>query len=722
MLMRRELLPESSHLQSSGTHTGTALAEEGRRPAVSHWNTVTADPGDCLLKVEGLRVSFRTAAREVDIIDGLDFELRRGEVVAVVGESGSGKSVSALAIMGLLPPFARVSAGRVLFQGRNLLELDAEGMRRLRGKDIGMVFQDPMSALNPVLTIGEQIAEPLRLHLGMSHQQARARVLELLNMVGIADAESRIDLYPHEFSGGMRQRVMIAIALACQPSLLIADEPTTALDVTIQAQILELLKNLADRLGIALMLITHNLGVVARYADRVLVMYGGQLVEQGLADTLFHHPRHMYTLGLLRCVPRLEGDIRGKLAEIPGLPPDPREMPPGCRFAPRCPQRIDVCRNEARLVATDVGSASRCHRVTDLAAGSIGWPEPAPGASLIENVPASTHGPAAVGSPAAMPLLEARDLTRVFNVKQGMWGKRRQVTAVRQVNFSLDRGETLGVVGESGCGKSTLARMVLRLDRPSAGQILFGGHDITNLGHRLLRPVRRRMQVVFQDPAASLNPRMTIGQIIGEPMRVHGLVRGDAEEQERVIDLLRQVGLRAELYGRYSHQISGGQRQRVGIARALALDPSLIVCDEAVSALDVSVQAQVVNLLADLQQQRGLAYLFIAHDLALVRRISNRVMVMYLGRVVEYGSREHIYAQPTHPYTRLLLEAVPGTDPREERKRAPILIQGDLPSPFAPPDGCAFRTRCPRATADCARAVPQLREVTSGHYVACDRV
>ena len=666
-----------------------------------------------LLQISNLKVEFQSERRPIEVISGVDFDVGRGEVVAVVGESGSGKSVSALAIMGLLPHFARVSAGRVMFDGRNLLELDAEAMRQLRGRDIGMIFQDPMSALNPVLTIGEQITEPLRLHLGMSPAQARDRALELLGLVGIAEGESRLEQYPYEFSGGMRQRVMIAIALACGPKLLIADEPTTALDVTIQAQILALMKDLAQRLGIALLIITHNLGIVARYADRVLVMYAGQLVEQGTADTLFYQPRHMYTMGLLRCVPQLQGDHQARLVEIDGLPPNMKDVPPGCRFAPRCPQRLEVCAEPIAPRITDVQSLSRCVRADDLAQGRIAW-------AAVSSEPPRPASPAAALSVA--PLLQVDAVSRAFRVRRGVFGKLRTVHAVSSVSLQVAPGETLGVVGESGCGKSTLARMVLRLDRPTAGRIHFEGADITDLGHTQLRPVRQRMQVVFQDPSASLNPRKTLGQIIGEPLRVHGLSRDAADTRDQVMALLQRVGLRSDFHDRYSHQISGGQRQRVGIARALALKPSFIVCDEAVSALDVSVQAQVVNLLGDLQRQDGLAYLFIAHDLALVRHISTRVMVMYLGRVVEQGPRDALYDAPLHPYTQLLLDAVPTTDPHHERQRRTALIQGELPSPFAPPSGCAFRTRCPRAIADCAAAVPPLREARPGHFVACIRV
>ncbi|MGE4336743.1 MAG: dipeptide ABC transporter ATP-binding protein [Pigmentiphaga sp.] len=663
-----------------------------------------------LLKVEQLHVAFQGEEGDTEVISGIDFEVGRGEVVAVVGESGSGKSVTALAVMGLLPRFAQVTQGRVMFEGCNLLELPEESMRQRRGRDIGMIFQDPMSALNPVLTIGDQITEPLRIHLGMSPAKARLRAIELLGLVGIAEPDSRLDQFPYEFSGGMRQRVMIAIALACGPKLLIADEPTTALDVTIQAQILELMKDLAQRLGIALLIITHNLGIVARYADRLLVMYAGQLVEQGAADTLFYTPRHMYTLGLLQCVPHLHGDHQSRLTEIDGLPPNMRRVEPGCRFSPRCPQRRAACAGANQAIRTDVGSLSRCVRSGDLAAGRIGWAGPR----------AEVASGAAAGG-AAGDLLRVQAVSRAFRVRRGVFGSPRTVYAVSDVDFGIAPGETLGLVGESGCGKSTLARMVLRLDRPTSGRIRFEGRDITELGHSQMQAVRRRMQVVFQDPSASLNPRKTIGELIGEPLRVHGITRGREQTIARVMELLQLVGLRTDFFERYSHQISGGQRQRVGIARALALEPSFIVCDEAVSALDVSVQAQVVNLLGDLQQRYGLAYLFIAHDLALVRHISTRVMVMYLGRVVERAPRDALYDAPLHPYTRLLLEAVPTTDPQRERERRHGVIQGELPSPFAPPSGCAFRTRCPLAVAECAVAPPPLREIRPEHFVACIR-
>ena len=653
-------------------------------------------------------MSFQTPKGPLDVVTGVGFEVRRGEVLAVVGESGSGKSVTALSILGLLPKTARIRTGRIRFEGRDLLTPDGQALRELRGKDIAMVFQDPMTALNPVLSIGLQIMEPLRQHLGLSPTAARDRAIELLGMVGITEAATRLEQFPHEFSGGMRQRVMIAIALACGPKLLIADEPTTALDVTIQAQILELMKDLTRRMGISLILITHNLGIVARYADRLMVMYAGQVIEEGDSEKLFAAPHHLYTKGLLSCVPSLSSPLAYKLVEIEGALPSMAQLPVGCRFAPRCPHRAEVCTQATGLRPTDQGTWSACARASEVASGAIDWVAP-------QRLP---H--AVVDAPSQAPaLLQVRQLERKFQVRRSPFGKTRSVSAVDGVSFEIAPGETLGLVGESGCGKTTLARMVLRLDEPTGGQIVFDDSDITHRSQHDLRAVRRHMQVVFQDPSASLNPRKSIRELLAEPLRVHGLAHGEEAISARVAELMSLVGLHPGLADRYSHQISGGQRQRIGIARALAMNPSFIVCDEAVSALDVSVQAQVVNLLEDLQRRYQLAYLFIAHDLAVVRHIATRVMVMYLGKVVEIATRDSLYDDPQHPYTQLLLEAVPLPDPVRERERSPRLIQGELPTPFAPPSGCRFRTRCPRATDQCAQQSPPLQAHGPGHFVAC---
>jgi peptide/nickel transport system ATP-binding protein len=663
-----------------------------------------------LLRVEDLHVHFSTSRGIVRAVEGLSFEVDPGEIVAIVGESGSGKSVSALSIMRLLPRLTgRIPRGTITFKGRNLLKLDEEEMREIRGRDISMIFQEPMTSLNPILTIGMQITEPLRIHLAMTAEQARDRAIELLTLVGITDPERRLEQYPHQFSGGMRQRVMIAIGLACNPSLIIADEPTTALDVTIQAQILELMKDLSRKLNIALIIITHNLGVVARYADRVIVMYASRLVEQGDADDVFHRPRHPYSMGLLRSVPRLDRPRGAKLETIEGLPPNAASPPPGCRFAPRCPYRIPICDTEPALLPTDTGGLSRCHRHGEIAEGKLVWASAAGG---VQDAVLQKRE----------PLLSVRELTKHFSVRGGLRGVSGTVRAVQDVSFDIMPGETLGLVGESGCGKTTVGRLILRLEDPTAGELRFEGADISKATAAEMKAMRRKIQVIFQDPYSSLNPRMTVGQIIGEPLHVYKLVPGRNEEKARVGELLGQVGLRPEMAARYPHQLSGGQRQRVGIARALAMEPSFIVCDEAVSALDVSIQGQIINLLEDLQRRLGLAYLFIAHDLAVVRHISMRVVVMYFGRVMEVADRDAIYREPLHPYTKVLLDAAPVPDPTVEKGREPRLIKGELPSHLSPPPGCVFNTRCPLASEECRQIVPPLEEKRPGHFAACIKV
>jgi peptide/nickel transport system ATP-binding protein len=683
----------------------TPLAEAVRPEAMR-------EPAPVLLEVDDLRVEFATSRGNVRAVDGISYKVRRGEIVALVGESGCGKSVSSLAIMGLLAkPAGRVAGGRILFEGTNLLELSEEEMRKRRGRHISMIFQEPMTSLNPVLTIGLQLMEPLLIHLRMTAKQARARAAELLGLVGITDAERRLDQYPHQFSGGMRQRVMIAIGLACNPKLIIADEPTTALDVTIQAQILELMKDLSRRLNIAMVVITHNLGIVARYADEVNVMYAARIVEHGRAEAIFARPRHPYTLGLLRSVPRLDRPRAEKLATIEGLPPNLLDPPNGCRFAPRCPFKIDVCEADPPLFAVEENHLSACHRAHDLAAG------------LTEKTEPVILGQKLTSLPGEKPILSVRHLSKHFDVRvRGMTGGRAVVRAVDEVSFEIPKGRTLGLVGESGCGKTTVGRTILRLEDPTSGEMDFAGTDLAKVKGGELKRLRTKVQVIFQDPYSSLNPRMTIGDIIAEPLNVYRLSPNRKAARERVADLLTQVGLYPYMAERYPHQLSGGQRQRVGIARALAMEPSFIVCDEPVSALDVSIQGQIINLLEDLQERLGLTYLFIAHDLAVVRHISHRVVVMYLGRVMEIAERDELYENPLHPYTQALLDAAPVPDPEVERARAPRALKGELPSPLSPPSGCVFHTRCPRASAECKAAVPELREVRPGHFAACIKV
>ncbi|MDO8533167.1 MAG: ABC transporter ATP-binding protein [Xanthobacteraceae bacterium] len=667
-----------------------------------------------LLEVENLHVHFVTSRGVVRAVEGISYTVNRGETVAIVGESGCGKSVSSLAIMQLLAkPAGRIVHGRILLEGRNLLDLTDEEMRKVRGRDISMIFQEPMSSLNPVLPIGLQIMEPLFIHLGMNEEEARARAVELLELVGITDAKRRLDQYPHQFSGGMRQRVMIAIALACNPKLIIADEPTTALDVTIQAQILELMKELSRRLGIALVLITHNLGIVARYADRVNVMYAANFIEKGTADEIFLKPAHPYTIGLMRSVPRLDEPRGRRLETIEGLPPDLLAPPVGCRFAPRCPHRIEKCARPIVLRDVGGGHLTACHRADEVVAGKL--------------VTAPPPAPPRIVQPQAhvAPLLEVDRLRKYFHVKIAGGGlfssETATIRAVEDLSLSIAPGETLGLVGESGCGKTTVGRLVLKLEEATAGAIRFNGIDITHRSLRGMRELRRRIQVIFQDPYSSLNPRMTVGEIIGEPLWVYRIVANATRRKERITELLNQVGLFPYMAERYPHELSGGQRQRVGIARALALEPNFIVCDEPVSALDVSIQGQIMNLLEDLQARLGLTYLFIAHDLAVVRHISDRVAVMYLGRLMELADRDELYRTPLHPYTRALLDAAPIPDPRVERARAPRALRGEIPSPLTPPSGCVFHTRCPLADDFCRREIPLVRELQPGHYVACHK-
>ncbi|MGO4384387.1 ABC transporter ATP-binding protein [Specibacter sp. RAF43] len=647
-------------------------------------------PSQHLLEVRDLSVSFPQPGGAVTAVRGVSYHVDKGEFLGIVGESGSGKSVSSLAVMGLLPSSAQVS-GDILFEGRSLLGRSDKELSRLRGEGIAIIFQDPLSALTPVYTIGTQIAEALSLHdKSLSRAAAHARAVELLKVVGIPNPQRRAQAFPHEFSGGMRQRAMIAIAIANNPRLIIADEPTTALDVTIQAQILEVLQTAKDLTGAAVVLITHDLGVVAGNADRIAVMYAGRIVETGTVDEVFHAPSMPYTIGLLRSMPNLATAGHTRLVPLEGRPPLLSNLSPGCPFAPRCPIAVDACRTiEPPLTALgkDPLNSAACLRVDEIVSGALKrgelYPVPAPvaAAERARIVPAS--------------VLAVEGLVRHFPLTKGAVFKQSvgTVRAVDGVSFDIRSGQTLGLVGESGCGKSTTIMEILELARPQAGRITVNGRDVAAMTRTERRALRRDIQVVFQDPMASLDPRLPVQDIVAEPLTVHG-VPAKARLQ-KVREVLELVGLDASMAARYPHEFSGGQRQRIGIARALVTDPKIVVLDEPVSALDVSIQAGVINLLEDLQERLGLSYLFVAHDLAVVRQIADTVAVMYLGRIVESGPSESIFDNPAHPYTRALLSAVPVPDPTVERNRRRIILEGDLPSPTEDITGCNFRTRCP---------------------------
>ncbi|WP_246082945.1 ABC transporter ATP-binding protein [Nonomuraea diastatica] len=682
--------------------------------------------GQPVLSLRDLVVEFTTSAGVVRAVDGMSYDVFGGETLSVVGETGSGKSVSVLAALGLLrtPNLRRVS-GKAMLGDVDLLTLHEPDLRRRLGRDVAMIFQDAISALNPVQRVGHQIAEALRVHdRTLSAAAARTRVVELLDMVGVPHPGTRYDQYPHQFSGGMCQRVMIAMAIANRPKVLIADEPTTALDVSVQAQILDLLRVARQETGAGVVLITHDLGVVAETADRVSVTYGGRIVEAGDVTQIFTRPRHPYTAALLGALPRLD-TASDRLLPIPGQPPDPSELPPGCAFAPRCPisRGRAVC-TELRPEPVPDGSgtgASACHFPDEAASLLTARPdgeqaEPA-GTQEGASEPEDAGAPDAPGEPPAAPVLDIREAMARFPVRSGLLARPSAwVHAVDGVSLRVPAGRTLGLVGESGCGKTTLARLVLRLVEPTGGQIMVDGDDVGKAGRSQLRRIRRRAQMVFQDPYASLNPRLSVGDNVAEPLRLQGVPHGRRRRQ--VADLFTRVGLRPEHADRLPAQFSGGQRQRVAIARALASRPGLLILDEPVSALDVSVQAQVLNLLADLQRASAMAYLFVSHDLAVIRQVADEVAVMYLGRIVESGSVRRVYDDPRHPYTRALLASVPVPDPvgRAGRRRVPL--GGDVPSPVDPPSGCRFRTRCPIAAAVCAEQEPPLRLIAGGH-TAC---
>jgi peptide/nickel transport system ATP-binding protein len=670
-----------------------------------------------LLEIENLTTQIRLRTATIRAVDGVSLSLSAGETLGLVGESGCGKSMTAMSIMRLLPPGGEITGGSVRLNGKDLLALPGSQVRQVRGDEMAMVFQDPMTSLNPTKTVGDQIAEPLQIHRGQSRSAALRRAVDLLGMVGMPKPAERLKDYPHQLSGGLRQRAMIAMALACEPKLLIADEPTTALDVTIQDQILALLGRLTAELGMGLLLITHDMGVIASQADRVMVMYAGRIVESGATGTLFRGARHPYSRALLASIPDLRTDKSKALASIPGLPPNLAHPPEGCRFAPRCSYAQPNCAQEDPLLrGEDPGHEFACFYPVALDAGH-GSAEPA------RTSPAGTtvsgpSGPAEGERSDALLIVE--HAVREFPVTKGiLQRKTASVKAVSDVSLEVRRGQTFGLVGESGCGKTTLGRMMIGLERPDSGTIRFDGEDLSGLGRASLRRRRQHFQLMFQDPYSSLDPRMRVGSILREPLIAQNV--GSRNDRERRIrDLLKEVGLGASAADLYPHEFSGGQRQRIGLARALILEPKLIVADEPVSALDVSIQAQILNLMKRLQSERDLTYVLISHDLSVVRYLADRMGVMYLGKLVETGTAADVYERPAHPYTAGLLRSVPEPDPAKARKDGEAAISGELPSAVNPPSGCRFRTRCPRAQAICAEQEPPMRAFhVASHLAAC---
>ena len=730
-----------------------------------------------LLEIKDLHTDIEIRSGVVRALSGVDLVVNAGETLGVVGESGSGKTMTALSLMGLLPQGGRVSSGSMLLEGEDLTAMPPASVRKLRGTKVGMIFQDPLTSLNPTMKIGLQVCEPLRVHEKMPKKEALARAVEILKRVGMPRPESVISSYPHQLSGGMRQRVMIAMALVCQPRILIADEPTTALDVTTQMQILDLIDELRDEYQMGVILITHDLGVVAGHTDRVSVMYAGRIVETAPTKTLFTEPRHRYTSSLMAALPERALAERTRLFSIPGAPPSLTDLPVGCRFAARCLWATDQCRAgypdlggegahtyacfhpvldddespaalQARLdaerAADEAGADSTDQAGPDCAEGTgAGIADQAgagggegsrsgtgdqAGAGVTEGTSAGSASPVEADGaqgPTAPPtgpaprgtLLDVKEASREYESAGSGFFKRDKgvVSAVDRVSITVRRGETYGLVGESGCGKSTVGRLIAGLEPPSSGAIELDGRDLATLKGRDAVRIHRDVQMMFQDSYAAMDPRMRIDQILAEPMSIQRT--GNAQQiAERIMEILEQVGLTEEILDRYPHEFSGGQLQRIGFARSLTLAPDLIVADEPVSALDVSVQAQVLNLMKDLQEELGLSYLFISHDLAVVQYMADRIGVMYLGRIVEEGPAEEVVANPRHPYTKALIDSIPVPDPAFEHADDAIKLTGEPPSAINPPEGCRFRPRCPFATDECL-AQPPLSG--GGHRVAC---
>ena len=664
-----------------------------------------------LLQINDLHTDIEIRNGVVRALSGVDLHVNPGETLGIVGESGSGKTMTALSLMGLLPQGGKVSSGSIILDGQDLTKMPLHLKRKMRGTKVGMIFQDPLTSLNPTMKIGLQVCEPLRVHEKLSKREALARAVEILKRVGMPRPEVVINNYPHQLSGGMRQRVMIAMALVCKPRILIADEPTTALDVTTQMQILDLIDELRDEYKMGVILITHDLGVVAGHTDRVAVMYAGRIVETAPTKTLFTEPKHRYTSSLMAALPERALAAGTKLFSIPGAPPSLTNLPVGCRFAARCLWATDECRaGYPDLSGDDTHTFSCFHPVQE------GDESPAVLQAKLDST--SAEGVASdVPQISREVLLDVKEASREYESAGSGFFKREKgvVSAVDRVSITVKKGETYGLVGESGCGKSTVGRLIAGLEPPSGGAIELDGRDLAKLKGRDAVRIHRDVQMMFQDSYAAMDPRMRIDQILAEPMSIQKT--GNARQiAERIMEILEQVGLTEEILDRYPHEFSGGQLQRIGFARSLTLAPDLIVADEPVSALDVSVQAQVLNLMKDLQQELGLSYLFISHDLAVVQYMADRIGVMYLGRIVEEGPAHEVVKNPKHPYTKALIDSIPVPDPEFKHDDSAIKLTGEPPSAVNPPEGCRFRPRCPFAGEEC-KVQPMLTDET--HRVAC---
>ena len=664
-----------------------------------------------LLQIKDLHTDIEIRNGVVRALSGVDLHVNPGETLGIVGESGSGKTMTALSLMGLLPQGGKVSSGSIILDGQDLTKMPLHLKRKMRGTKVGMIFQDPLTSLNPTMKIGLQVCEPLRVHEKLSKREALARAVEILKRVGMPRPEVVINNYPHQLSGGMRQRVMIAMALVCKPRILIADEPTTALDVTTQMQILDLIDELRDEYKMGVILITHDLGVVAGHTDRVAVMYAGRIVETAPTKTLFTEPKHRYTSSLMAALPERALAAGTKLFSIPGAPPSLTNLPKGCRFAARCLWATDECRADYPSLSGDENHTFSCfHPVQE------GDESPAVLQAMMDSGKAE-DAVDATGQISHEVLLDVKEASRVYESSGSGFFKRDKgvVSAVDRVSITVNKGETYGLVGESGCGKSTVGRLIAGLEPPSGGAIELDGRDLATLKGRDAVRIHRDVQMMFQDSYAAMDPRMRIDQILAEPMSIQKT--GNARQiAERIMEILEQVGLTEEVLDRYPHEFSGGQLQRIGFARSLTLAPDLIVADEPVSALDVSVQAQVLNLMKDLQQELGLSYLFISHDLAVVQYMADRIGVMYLGRIVEEGPASEVVKNPKHPYTKALIDSIPVPDPEFKHDENAIKLTGEPPSAINPPEGCRFRPRCPFAGEEC-KVQPMLTDET--HRVAC---